>query len=425
MKLVVFLAAILALSGCNQPFADMPDNELADKVYECTASTDQSPGFAIRCDNLTRECSRRRDEGAFCVLKRLKWPVLAIFIILVPLQSLGIVAERPIPGGLGVNFGEPVDTARLGSTLEREFALPNNRKVRLPDAVPGQVQPWRIFLDPNLPRPFRQHTEQSFIMVNAMNHPMRVITEIEYTGCGAEYEWLKNTLKKKYDVLGEFVVPAALGEDSGYEEAIRVTFSKNQIDVRCGKNLVIEYGSYSALDLWAKNARQAAMLYDREQRAIEKRRIVLERRRAIHFADTFTLGDQYRLAGAFGIAFKQPFAANSTQQFPIDRPFVAVLPTMPDGFESGEVALEISPDRVPILIRGTFIDLEFERVADALKAKFGTPMKATDRHVIHKVGTNRAILKRLNSLQVELAFIDTDAKAEQRQRLWEQESEGL
>ena len=63
-KFLVGLVALICV-GCSSPFEEMPDNELADKVYACSASTDQSPGFAIRCDNLRRECQRRRDEGKY------------------------------------------------------------------------------------------------------------------------------------------------------------------------------------------------------------------------------------------------------------------------------------------------------------------------------------------------------------------------
>lgn len=59
------LTVLLVLAGCSSPFEDMPDDELADKAYRCTITTDQSPGFAIRCDNYQRECDRRRDDGHF------------------------------------------------------------------------------------------------------------------------------------------------------------------------------------------------------------------------------------------------------------------------------------------------------------------------------------------------------------------------
>ena len=331
------------------------------------------------------------------------------------------IAEKPIPGGLGVTFGQVVPVASLGSEIPVPYTLPDNKKIQIPELVPGAVLPWRQYLSVNLPRPFRTRESKSYVMVDEAIEPMRITTAIEFTGCEEEFVWLKDTLLKKYSVTGE----TAVEPKDGFSQAYRITFSDYQIDFMCGSQLVIDYGNYGALKRWAKNQRQAYAKYQREQSSIEKRQIVLDRRRAMHFADTFTIGDRYRLSGAFGIAFNQPFAPNSTQQFPVDRPFIAVLPGMPTGFEDGEVALEITPERIPIVIRGTFRSLEFEKVADALKSKYGTPMKASDRHVIHKVGSNRAILKKLLANQIELAFIDMAGKEEQQQRLWEQESDGL
>ena len=61
----LFLAAPFFLSGCENKFASIPDNELADSMYECRTVQDQAPGMAIRCDNVRRECERRRDEGRY------------------------------------------------------------------------------------------------------------------------------------------------------------------------------------------------------------------------------------------------------------------------------------------------------------------------------------------------------------------------
>ena len=140
---------------------------------------------------------------------------------------------------------------------------------------------------------------------------------------------------------------------------------------------------------------------------------------------SFTIGDQFRLEGAFGVQFQRPFAKNSTQKFPTDQPFYAVLPNLPAPFDQGEIQLVISPDKHPIVIRGTFQELTFDEVGEALKAKYGTPMKASNRHIIHKVSGNHAIVKKLSEETIELAFIDTLAQTQQRQRLWEKESEGL
>ena len=59
-------AALLLLAGCgNKKFEAIPDEDLADSMHECRMSQDQSPGMAIRCDNVARECERRRDAGRY------------------------------------------------------------------------------------------------------------------------------------------------------------------------------------------------------------------------------------------------------------------------------------------------------------------------------------------------------------------------
>ena len=62
----VFLNALVVFcTGCSSKFETMSDQTLADGMHECRATSDQSPGFAIRCDNFERECNRRREDGHF------------------------------------------------------------------------------------------------------------------------------------------------------------------------------------------------------------------------------------------------------------------------------------------------------------------------------------------------------------------------
>ncbi|HEX7036354.1 MAG TPA: hypothetical protein VF210_11295 [Pseudomonadales bacterium] len=62
---VLLVAGGLAIAACDSELARVPDQTLQERVYECNHTFDQSPGFAIRCDNYRRECLRRRDEGRF------------------------------------------------------------------------------------------------------------------------------------------------------------------------------------------------------------------------------------------------------------------------------------------------------------------------------------------------------------------------
>lgn len=332
-------------------------------------------------------------------------------------------AEVPVPGGLGVRFGQPVDTAAMG--FERpapaEFPLPTNVDLTLPELVPGTALPWRWLRSPVLPRPFRNAPHEAWVMLNEAGEPMRIAVKVELEGCTEAFEWLTETLVSKYAVNGA----PDTDPPQGFDRAIRVVSAGRQIDARCGKWLGLEYSDFDQLTRWADRQKNLRTRYDRQEKTREQRQIVLDARRAHAYADTFTLGDQYRLTGAFGIAFEKPFAPNSTQQFPHDQPFFIGLPNLPEAFREGEILLEIAPNRVPIVIRGTFKGLEFEDLAAALRSKFGTPVKASERHIVHRVSNKRAILKRLPGARVELTFIDIEAQEDQRARRWAAETEGL
>lgn len=64
LRLLTFSAA-LTLGGCDSRMNTMGDTDLQDRMYECHSSLSQNPGFAISCDNVRRECLRRRKEGKF------------------------------------------------------------------------------------------------------------------------------------------------------------------------------------------------------------------------------------------------------------------------------------------------------------------------------------------------------------------------
>ena len=63
--MLLVLAGLLGLAGCEGKLASLSDTELQDRMYECDTTPDQSPGMAISCDNYRRECERRREEGRF------------------------------------------------------------------------------------------------------------------------------------------------------------------------------------------------------------------------------------------------------------------------------------------------------------------------------------------------------------------------
>ena len=131
-------------------------------------------------------------------------PLLKIFLMLaVSVNAHASIAEKPITGGLGITFGQTVPLPSLGSEIPAPYPLPGNKKIQVPELIPGSVLPWRHYLTVNLPRPFRKRKATSHVMVDGANEPIRVTTAIDYSGCEGDFIWLKETLLKKYSVTGE------------------------------------------------------------------------------------------------------------------------------------------------------------------------------------------------------------------------------
>mgnify|MGYP005723644493 CR=1 FL=1 len=65
MKAIFLLIGSILLISCgDSKFADLPASDLQDRYYECENSSTMSPGAAITCDNIRRECKRRaKDMG--------------------------------------------------------------------------------------------------------------------------------------------------------------------------------------------------------------------------------------------------------------------------------------------------------------------------------------------------------------------------
>lgn len=65
MRVVSGLLTIIFLSACGESkFADLSQSELQNRYSECENASSLSPGAAITCDNIRRECEKRaKDKG--------------------------------------------------------------------------------------------------------------------------------------------------------------------------------------------------------------------------------------------------------------------------------------------------------------------------------------------------------------------------
>lgn len=59
------LTCAATLTGCGSELEKLSDSDLQDRAYQCSQSSEHTPGGAISCENYRRECLRRRDEGRY------------------------------------------------------------------------------------------------------------------------------------------------------------------------------------------------------------------------------------------------------------------------------------------------------------------------------------------------------------------------
>jgi hypothetical protein len=251
--------------------------------------------------------------------------LLLILVALIPTtrSANAAQAEKPIQGGLGMEFSQPIADEHLGAETARVPGVDTDEP-----GVAGDALPWRQFLGAVLPRPFRSFQYDAYVMVDEFNKPMHALAIVDADDCAVHMEWLATTLAKKYDVEES----AAANAKTPYSAALEIDALGREIRIQCGPHLRFDYLDAPAIDRWRERRNAAVEAEEREQSAIDRRRLVLERRRSLRFANQFTQGNQYRLEGAFGISFEQPFAEHSSKKFPVDEPFYVALPNLPEPF---------------------------------------------------------------------------------------------
>ncbi|MFT7561596.1 MAG: hypothetical protein ACI93R_003525 [Flavobacteriales bacterium] len=65
-SLVFCVLALSILSGCGEgKWAKMTNQELVEKNDGCVRGNPSSPGKVTACENVKKECKRRRDNGNY------------------------------------------------------------------------------------------------------------------------------------------------------------------------------------------------------------------------------------------------------------------------------------------------------------------------------------------------------------------------
>ncbi|ACR14150.1 hypothetical protein [Teredinibacter turnerae] len=65
IRCISFLLLIIGLTACDGGLRSLSNSELATKRDECIAGNPTSPGKVTACENIRKECERRRKDGNF------------------------------------------------------------------------------------------------------------------------------------------------------------------------------------------------------------------------------------------------------------------------------------------------------------------------------------------------------------------------
>ncbi len=351
-------------------------------------------------------------------------------------------AKEPITGAFGLEFAEPVPEAVLGASLgaPRHPVPPGNLDQTVPEPVPDAAPSWHLFT-PQARPPLLDSPSVAFsVLLDQSGHPVRILAEHPEPDCAVDLLWLTRSLARKYRAEDD---PHG-AERTGFRHSVRFVSGAAQIDVSCGPTLLIEYTDGQGYRRWLEDERAKLVAHREALDALARERTRLEEARLRQLAETFTAGDRFRLDAAFGVAFGEPVNPGWIHgEAEVDTPLPARLPNLSAPFDLGEFTVTVGPDLRPVRVTGEVPDPDgawFQRVAAALRIKYGPPAKDGEQHKIHKVAGDYLVLRYLpEDGRLRLVFIDDEGRRAQRarevaahqarlaeqQRLFEEETAGL
>jgi hypothetical protein len=240
-----------------------------------------------------------------------------------------------------------------------------------------------------------------------VGQPVRIEAQRPSVDCDAAFGWVTDSLTRKYATAQDPTIQPRIG----FSRGARFMRDERQVDVACGRGMLIEYVDGAAFERWRASMHSAVAADQAERFKIERVARQIARRQRLRFADAFTIGDKFRLDGALGVVFGEAFDAPA--DYLAATPVPVPLANLPHPFDAGSFELTLSPDRMPIRLAAKLADGNgalFAQVSEALHTKYGTPMKDGSRHKIHKVNGNFFIVRRLERLgELDLVVIDQRA----------------
>lgn len=343
---------------------------------------------------------------------------LAALTLLTVLAGAASTRE-PITGAFGLEFEEPLtDAVRAASLGQPPYPLPpRNLDQSLPPPIPGEPTGWYLFVPQAVPALLDAPGVRFMVLQSRSGLPLRILAEHPAPDCTADVLWLTRSIARKYNAPDD---PFGAERD-GFRHSARYLSDVGQIDISCGPTLLIEYTHPAAYRSWLAAEAERHAAHRAQQGELAEARQSLDRERKRQVADLFTAGDRYRLEGALGLTFGVPVPVDWLRADVVaDEPLEVEPPALADLLRDGRITVTVGPDREPVQVVGEFPDPDarrFESLAEALQAKYGSALKDTPVHKIHKISGDYLVARYVVDRAVaRLVFIDDAGRERQQQR---------
>ncbi len=273
---------------------------------------------------------------------------------------------------------------------------------------------WHHANPSSTPKLLRNQSVDYYAQIDAERHALLVVADLG-ANCSGNGETLRSLIDKKYGLGAEPLAVSSL-----FSTFYKWAFRERRALLMCSSAA----GWLVYADPGAITRKQA-----HDVRNAKARKKLLKTAQIVQ-ANRFAHGTRRSIDGGFGVMFAGVFPNHET--LPVDAPASVELQDLRPPFQDGQFEVTLSPSGYPIRIAGVFDNLTLDWAAPLLEAKFGTPRKRSDKHIIHKVAGNFAVLKKRSPGQLEIVFIDgegqTGMKARARahqEATWQDEVDGL
>ena len=275
------------------------------------------------------------------------------------------------------------------------------------------VRQWHHVQAETLPRSLRGSNTALYAKLNGAGEIVQIVLRLA-TGCGTTTDRLADLISKKYSIEPQSVLIT-----SELAPARIWKFDQRRAVLLCAD----DEGWLAYLD--PQRMQDAQRAYRAELKAGEQTRKLSH----VVRANRLVRGDRRGIDSAFGIPFGAPVATADGAPLPIDEP-ATFEPLVADS-KVTRYEVTVSPEQTPIRLSASVQEYTIDEVAPWFEAKFGTPRKRTDKHIIHKAANDFAVLRQTGGT-LEFVFIDGAAQQAMRARKraadeadWQDEVEGL